>query len=280
VRGPVSQVVDPSLLGNDRTTAALGCGDLRTNRPTAKNGVFWVDPNGNDHSDAYQVVCELETDGGGWTLAMNLDTDDGNTHYYLDTTWWTGTGSYGTAAGALTGDYKLGSAFGASGNTRIMIRVHREGIDQVGYRSWALTNTNALSTVFSAGLTRSPTAFTSSTTANDVASLNSAEAVVRPVGNLFPNMIWGAGGTPDWARIRNSAMADADNANWGLGTQMDAQNTGGMPWYPGCDAAGTTPWKTYMCIGDDNAVSLSNGDRPGSTGGAKDLQYDYAIYVR
>jgi len=64
---------------------------------------------------------------------------------------------------------------------------------------------------------------------SSVSNIDARDPVVRPSGNLQVNVIWGADGTPDWTRIRSDTWPTTDNANYGLGCQMDAQNNNGMP---------------------------------------------------
>jgi hypothetical protein len=270
---------DPSLLGNSASTAAASCAALKTQRPTAPSGVYYIDPDGvGSGGAAYQVVCEQDIDGGGWTLGLNLDTNDQNTRYYNDTGFWTSANGFGSVGAGLTNDYKSPQIYAAS-FTQMMIRVHRENLQTIGWRTWSLGSAKSLSTIFSAGQTRSPSAFTSGSTNADTSGIDSREVVVRPTGQLYANMIWGAGGSPDWARIRNSSMPDTDNNNWGLGMQMDAQNQGGNPCYPGCDAGSNQPWDGYFCIGTDRQCGSPCGCGPG-TENTEHLHYDYAIYLK
>ena len=45
----------------------LSCGDL-TGQPS---GVYSIDPDGGDPSNAFDVRCDMDTDGGGWALVYN-----------------------------------------------------------------------------------------------------------------------------------------------------------------------------------------------------------------
>jgi hypothetical protein len=89
VAGPI-QALNESLnsqtstggLGLSREEAGYSCKairDLAGGDPKAMNNgsdVYWIDPNGGSRANAVQVLCDMLTDGGGWTMvASNAHAD-------------------------------------------------------------------------------------------------------------------------------------------------------------------------------------------------------------
>ena len=65
-----------SSLGLSIQNPALNCKDLKNKRPSVASGVYWIDPDGGYHGNAFEAYCDQQTDGGGWTLVWSYTFTD------------------------------------------------------------------------------------------------------------------------------------------------------------------------------------------------------------
>jgi len=80
---------DETVLGAAEDCPADSCEDiLDTRTSTPSDGDYWIDPAG---SGAFEIFCDMTSEGGGWTLVANID--DVNDPWLLaqDDTWETTT---------------------------------------------------------------------------------------------------------------------------------------------------------------------------------------------
>ena len=54
--------------GADAGTAAVSCRSLLEDYPNTASGTHWLDPDGGSSHDAFEAYCDMDYDGGGWTL--------------------------------------------------------------------------------------------------------------------------------------------------------------------------------------------------------------------
>lgn len=59
--------VSRSTPGKTKATAGLVCKQLYDTGCAMDSGMYWINPNGGSTSDAFEVYCDMTSDGGGWT---------------------------------------------------------------------------------------------------------------------------------------------------------------------------------------------------------------------
>ena len=81
--------------GTSLAAAGKSCRSLKLNSFNT-SGIYWIDPDGTGGNSPFQAYCDMTNHGGGWTLALDLQTSDGTNRHYYDTGFWTGTAQYGS----------------------------------------------------------------------------------------------------------------------------------------------------------------------------------------
>jgi len=294
--GIVTYVAD----GTTKAMALASCKVIKAANPAGASALYWIDPNGGDTSDAYQVFCDQVHSGGGWTLVFNLDTNDGAMRSWGDTAFWQNqTATFGTLSGALKGDYK-GSTYATAQGSEVLVWAHNEGAEWNDPPAWArysLGNAHTGKTMFQLMNLGSNTTI-STGTPDRSGKVATPGVYARNAGDVFiddglPIIVnsTGNGGTDatntvrfgtDFATVCGIVNCNGHNVQGGYGGYHARPCCGGYPiTYEAEPTFGYHPGE--MSFGSDYVNNNGCGNSVWSnqcTPTVTTLQVDFAIFVR
>ena len=86
-----------------KTNPGLSCWDIRAKSPFAVDGVYWLDPDGGGPITPFEALCDMSTDGGGWTLVWS-NLRGGTGKFETSMNWATATKTQPLVKGAMGTD--------------------------------------------------------------------------------------------------------------------------------------------------------------------------------
>ena len=112
----------PELIGDSKDNPAASCWAIKDRAPGVKSGTYWLDPDGEGNGLPYQVYCDQETGGGGWTLVAKVKGKDAVMNR-LNTAQWRNKNPFtGQSCGTTKDENALCESYDKVGFSAVMIR--------------------------------------------------------------------------------------------------------------------------------------------------------------
>lgn len=108
----------------------------------AVSGTYWLDPDGSGSAPPFQAWCDLQGDGGGWTLALKVDGSDAKADY--DGTIWTDSVAINPSSGDLAPTVAKLASFWSLPLQQVRIGMRPVAKDgKIGPLHWLVLNVTA-----------------------------------------------------------------------------------------------------------------------------------------
>jgi hypothetical protein len=208
----------------------------------------------------YKVYCNMDTDGGKWTLMTNIHPADGHSVGFMNEDFWVHPGEYGKVQRALDSDYKSPAAATFKGTEILGISAAYKSHSVRGYRVWGYKDT--WNSMFKLGINgdqswsdgcrgrRTAPCKTTAAKRGKTGSTDGWDDIMRQGSCIRTDLNPSCSGWADVIRLTTTNMGRRDNHMSGFASCIDC----GRPWQ-GSDGRGDG----YEYMGMDRAM-CNRGD--------------------